>query len=74
LRRWKKLDDFATMVENLGPGFEALGHAVERDFVFEAGNGAHCHAATDLRSFWSPGSQRDGEDQLRWTPVPAGDH
>jgi intracellular multiplication protein IcmO len=25
----------------------------------------HCHAATDLRSFWSPGSQRDGEDQLR---------
>jgi anti-sigma factor RsiW len=34
----------------------------------------HCHAATDLRSFWSPGSQRDGEDQLRWIPVPAGDH
>ena len=34
----------------------------------------HRHAATDLRSFWSPGSQRDGEDQLRWIPVPAGDH
>jgi hypothetical protein len=34
----------------------------------------HCHAATNLRSFWSPGSQRDGEDQLRWIPVPAGDH
>jgi hypothetical protein len=34
----------------------------------------HCHAATDLRSFWSPGSQRDGEDQLRWIPVPARDH
>lgn len=34
----------------------------------------HCHAATDLRSFWRPGSQRDGEDQLRWIPVPAGDH
>jgi hypothetical protein len=25
----------------------------------------HCHAATDLLSFWSPGSRRDGEDQLR---------
>ena len=34
----------------------------------------HCHAATNLRSFWSPGSQWDGEDQLRWIPVPAGDH
>ena len=34
----------------------------------------HRHAATDLRSFWLPGSQRDGEDQLRWIPVPARDH
>jgi hypothetical protein len=34
----------------------------------------HCHAATNLRSFWSPGSQWDEEDQLRWIPVPAGDH
>ena len=34
----------------------------------------HRHAATDLRSFWSPGSQRDGEDQLRRIPVPARDH
>jgi putative transposase len=43
------------------------------DLLAERGIG-HCHAATDLRSFWSPGSQRDGEDQLRWIPVPAGDH
>ena len=28
-------------------------------------SGRHCHAAADLRSFWSPGSQRDAEDQLR---------
>jgi hypothetical protein len=34
----------------------------------------HCHAATDLQSSWSPGSQWDGEDQLRWIPLPAGDH
>ena len=40
------------------------------------GDGAlgHRHAAMDLRSFWSPGSQRDGEDQLRRIPVPARDH
>ena len=30
-------------------------------------------AATDLLSFWSPGSPRDGEDHIRWIPVPSQD-
>src|ERR1700733_6093040 len=45
------LDDFATTVENLGPCFEALGHAVERGLVFEAGNRAHVVRAS--RAHWA---------------------
>jgi putative transposase len=48
---------------------KALGH---RDLVTVVGHTPrrHRHAATDLRSFWSPSSQRDGEDQLRWIRFP----
>ena len=35
------LDDLAATIENLGPRFEALDHAIEHGLVFEAGNRAH---------------------------------
>jgi hypothetical protein len=50
-----------------------LSYRDVENLLAERGVG-HCHAATNLRSFWSPGSQWDGEDRLRWIPVPAGDH
>jgi hypothetical protein len=34
------LDDLAATVENLGPPFETLGHAIERVLVCERGHGA----------------------------------
>src|SRR5208282_1590667 len=40
------LDDLAATVKNLGPRFEALGHAVEHGLVFEAGNRAHVVCAS----------------------------
>jgi homoserine kinase len=35
------LNDLAATVENLGPGFEAFGHAIERVLVFETGDRAN---------------------------------
>src|SRR5580698_4888250 len=50
------LNDLATTVENLGPRFEALGHAVERGLVFEAGNGAHVVRASRAHRAVTTGS------------------